>query len=403
MNNLKVIPSTGEQIKKPLAAKLSGLILSEGQSFISSLSSYISTWPNITLHCSADSHALNSTQIEHADFAIIDAELDWQQLVKHLYSCNPSINVILISKEAETSLMRQALKLGIKDVLVIPFDEHEIDEILRDIAIDKKQNTQLGRLCAVINSKGGMGATTIATTLAHMMALKNESSPVLVDTDSQFGCVADLLAAKPKYMLQDAIQQIEEIDDYALDGFLSLHESGLRFITNRQAHFMDDTPPLSANELYDFQLKLRQKYSDVILDMSRGLERHFSSMLHEAEFVFIVVQQTIPSLKEAAQLLKQLQYLGVRQEAIQIVINRYCKKENIDVKQIQQTLGLNKVFTVSNDYCSVTASADLAQPLASHFSKSYIIKDIQQLLDHIQGKKTSHKKSLWKMFSGKRR
>ncbi|MGE6036621.1 AAA family ATPase, partial [Klebsiella pneumoniae] len=62
-----------------------------------------------------------------------------------------------------------------------------------------------GRVIAVVGAKGGVGASTIATSLAWLMSEREKRATALLDLDVHFGTGALALDLEPGRGLTDAI------------------------------------------------------------------------------------------------------------------------------------------------------------------------------------------------------
>ncbi|PSW05148.1 AAA family ATPase [Photobacterium lipolyticum] len=406
MDNLHSIQTTNENVKQPLATLIDGWIISNDEAFLHHLSSYMGHWPNAKFKCASDFESrtlLNNDRDKTLpDLVIIDGKTDWIAIVNQFNNTNTTnaTDIILLAENADTSLLRQALKYGIKDVLSIPFNETELDQILYDCAGKKRNTAQLGEVSVFINAKGGMGASIIATTVAHMLALEKETHSVLIDTDAQFGCIPSLLSAQPKFILSDALNQVEELDEYALDGLLTKHESGLRFISSRNDDLLDKIPTINALAFNRFLLQLRNNFDHVVVDLSRGLENSTLPALAEANNIFIVVQQNVPAISEAAHLIKQLKHLlGINENHLKIIVNRYSKSIDIDPDEIKKTLHVNELILIPNDYQSVSAATNLGELLAINHAKRPIVKGMRIATNCILNKTSDEAHGIKRLFS----
>lgn len=405
MSNIDTILNQGAPTKQPLATFVDGWIISSHSSFIDPIQSYIKQWSNTKF--SPLSEVAFRTQLQESnntscpDIILLDGNSDWInitcQLKKHF---DNNVQIILLTEKSDTDTLRRALKSGVKDVLTIPFDEEELDQLLYDCASEKRNSRNQGTVSVFINAKGGMGATIIATTVAHIIALENTTNPVLIDTDAQFGCTSNLLTTSPKYLLSDALSQVEELDELALSGMLTKHESGLKFITSRSEELVDRLPEFNALSFNRFLLQVRNNFDHVLVDLSRGLENATLPALAEANNIFIVVQQCIPAISEAATLIKQLKHLlGINQQQIKIIVNRYTKSSEIKPDQIKKTLHVDELILIPNDYPSVNSSTDLGELLATHYQNKPIVKVLSQTADHIMDKDLEEAHGFKRLFS----
>ena len=74
---------------------------------------------------------------------------------------------------------------------------------------------------------------------------------------------------QPKFSLQDALLEVDSMDDMSLEGLLCKHRSGLRLISCRTNELAATEPP-NPMDFAIFIAKLRRNYDHVIIDLSRG-------------------------------------------------------------------------------------------------------------------------------------
>jgi len=352
-----------------VATSLDCWLISGNPDLQRSLTEQLASWSNVRLHVYSELHLDESVgdeiQYEFPDLLLLDADDDWEELLAEFRSVAGQNHtfVLLFSLGINTGLMRQALRAGVQDVLAQPCDDEELFEALNATAQSKLQQGRLGHVSVFVNGKGGMGATFLATSVAHLLADENKERTVLIDADSQFGCCNYLLGLQPKFSLQDALLEIDNMDDMALEGLLCKHRSGLRLISCRTNELAATEPP---NPL-DFAAliaKLRRNYDHVIIDLSRGVENWTLPALTEANRLFIVVQQSLPALRDAAMLLRQLRhYTGISPDKLQVVANRYSKRLDIGPEEFQRTLNIDNLVLVPNDFNTATASINMGTPV----------------------------------------
>lgn len=377
--------------KAPLPASLNGWIISENKNFIDPLLDYFTQWSNVKFNpqtqFSLSAQIKNKSDIKKPDLIIIDGDMDWASIATKIKSnISSTTPIILISNDSNAETLKKAIRIEIKDVLSIPFDEMELDQIIFNCSKSKSENRKQGKTTIFINAKGGMGASIISTSVAHMMALQNESV-VLIDPDAQFGSTSSLLSTPPKHILSEALSQVDSLDEFATSGLLTKHESGLRFIPNRTEHLLDTVPNFDSESFREFLEHIKNGFQHIVIDVSRGLDNNIFPALSNADNIFIVVQQNIPSLKEASILIKRLKHLfGFNNQQIKVIVNRHSKNLEISPGEIKESLHSETILLVPNDYLSVSASTNLGELLATHFEKKPIVRSLKEIANLITEK-----------------
>ena len=134
--------------------------------------------------------------------------------IKGLFAFRPGVGAIMIVHDLNTSVLKQALRAGLDDVVSADADDSELrDTVARSISrVVSSQSTPApsalsisssgqGRVISVFCTKGGTGKSVVAINLAVALAKRTIQPVVLVDADLQFGDVALMLqlAAHPHH------------------------------------------------------------------------------------------------------------------------------------------------------------------------------------------------------------
>ena len=162
--------------------------------------------------------------------------------VESVSSDFPTIGLIWVLNEMDTSVMFNGLRSGYKDIILIDdFDSilgvinniTQKDVKLKDAILNKKyQNTSIkksyqdGKIVSVFSTKGGVGKTFIATNLAVSLSRDSGKKVVLVDLDLNFGDIGVFLNLDPKRTLGDIISTFDRLDKEMLQSYFTKHTSG---------------------------------------------------------------------------------------------------------------------------------------------------------------------------------
>lgn len=122
--------------------------------------------------------------------------------------CEPGVTVIAIGERNDCGLFRDLLHHGVADYLVKPLSPSLLQRAIANVADQSetaKSNNKLGKLVAVMGARGGVGATTVATSISWIVAQQRRRRVALVDLDLQFGTVALSLDIEPSHGLREAL------------------------------------------------------------------------------------------------------------------------------------------------------------------------------------------------------
>lgn len=242
-----------------------------------------------------------------------------------------------------------------------------------------------GRILAVAQARGGVGATTVAVNLAHDLVgrrsffKRQEPNKVaLVDLDVQFGSVGALLDLGE----QNALHQL------ALDGTIPdttyLANTMMRLpngmtVLAAPSKFMplDSLQPRQIGAILD---TLRAENDFVVVDLPHALGRWIEPVLHRADELIIVSDTAVPSVRHCRRLIEFFTADNPNLP-VRIVIN-HEKRSLLSTgaqKEIQKALNRKLDHWLPHDPSAARISADRGKPLASVAPRSQLGKAIARL------------------------
>ena len=309
--------------------------------------------------------------------------------------------MVIVAETGNVSAMRIAMQAGARDVL--PYSDisqvmKSIDAICDELSLDSSSG---GELIAVVNAKGGAGATFLACNLAHLAVSAMQESAALIGLDMQFPTLPSYFDMKLRHGLIQALESVNELDAVALDAIMASHKSGLKLLAARPDDFRFGFEDLAEQTKSLFDL-LESNFRHVVIDMPRRLDEVNAQVVSRASRVVLVVQQSLPHIQDATRLRQLLRdQLGVPIERVIIVVNRYSKDGEIQLNDIEKSLAGSPIMTVPNQYKIVSESINLGVPMYEHAPKSTVTRALIELQSrviglsagdhpaHTSGKKTS--------------
>jgi pilus assembly protein CpaE len=116
--------------------------------------------------------------------------------------------------------------------------------------------------------------------------------------------------------------------------------------------------------------------------------------LRYSDPVIVIGQNNISTIRDAKLLLDRMGHEGIPAANIEVTNNRAMSKEgSIPIDKLKQTLGIERMHRVSNDYKTAVHSQNQGRPVEDVSKGSNFTKDLQALAKYIyELQKGEHKK-----------
>ncbi len=298
------------------------------------------------------------------------------------------VPLLVVSDALEPVAMRLAMQAGASDFLKLSSDTGQITTALSKLLMDSKPTaaSQTGRVVAFLNTAGGSGATTLAVNTACLLQDDGQqNNSCLLDLDLQFAGCAQYLDLQPRRGLVEALERAEEIDAVAVQAYLTEGRESPRLMCADmkstglgRASLADRLPKLI------HLLKSTMRYT--VIDVPNQLNRLALEALRQSDLIYLVMQQSLPGLRNASRLIDLLQGVpGIAMPNIQLIVNRHRKGYGLELNDIYKTLPYQDTVVVPNDYRSVSESIDTGLPIAVNQPRSPLVKALAPIVRDVTG------------------
>ncbi|MXO72740.1 pilus assembly protein CpaE [Alteraurantiacibacter buctensis] len=225
--------------------------------------------------------------------------------------CEPGTVVIAVGQVNDVRLYRDLLSSGIHDYLLKPLAAGQLRDALTNAqAIFSAPRHHEGDgehqhiANAIVGTRGGVGASTLATSLAWLFATEHNRSTALLDLDVHFGTGALCLDLEPGRGLTDAIENPSRIDT------LFIERAMVR--ANDKLAIMSAEAPISSPLMTDgsaflqLEEEFRSAFDMTVIDLPRNMLINFPHLLAEVGVVTLVTELTLASARDTIRILSWL-------------------------------------------------------------------------------------------------
>jgi pilus assembly protein CpaE len=290
----------------------------------------------------------------------------------------PAVGVILLSETHSPEFFIGAMRAGVREVLPsIQPAQLLIDAVERAaVKLQATQSSSAAKVHAFIGTSGGSGTTFLATNFGYQLAQSH--NVLLIDLNLQFGDALSFVQdGKAPRTIADISRDIKHLDSSLLNASTIKVTPNFSILAapEEPSHATDVRP-----EHVEAILKLaRTQYDIILLDMPRTVDAMLIKALDQAVSIFMVLQASVPHLRNADKLLSVFRSLEYSRDKIELILNRYDKRSDITLDKIRRALGPLEIHTIANGYRQVSTAINQGVPLVQLQRRHDVIRNLSHL------------------------
>ena len=317
--------------------------------------------------------------------AIIALGPNAEQAVRFIERLNaecPNTAIISAAQNASPDMIIGSMRAGAREILRIPISGDELRTVLDRVSETRKTQSveepkKQGRMVAVFSSKGGCGTSFIAANLAAA----TNARTVLVDLNLQAGDLPLFLGLDHKYSIADMVEKRSRLDSELINSLVTPHSKHLSLLAApREADSADEIEP---THVFEVLQKLREHFDYVVLDPQHTFDSITLAALDQSDEIVLILTLDIPAIRSTQRALEIFDRLGYPRKKVRIVVNRWSKQIDLDLRQVEKFLGEPCVGFVPSDYQTAVSSINLGTPLVQAEPTSKIAMEIRRIAQEI--------------------
>lgn len=310
------------------------------------------------------------------------------KLAQFLADADPPPRFVAVGPTLSPELLLAGMRAGVCDCLPKPATSEAIaGSIGRAMRVlgwsSRRRERKSGQLYTFFSAKGGSGSTTVATNLAIHLHRLTKRKTLLVDLDLEFGEIAVLLRAQPRYSLVDVAENFQRLDAALLTSFVERHPSGIHLLA--APRHPEKAEVVTGEQIRMILQFLQRHYDFVLVDTSKSFSPATLAAFEQANRIFLVTTLDLVSLRNLKRCLPLLRRMaGDGQDRFRLVVNRYRRDDLISLDDVRRTVGLDVYKTLSNEYAAVSQSINTGKPILLN-GRSRYARDVKALGADIAG------------------
>lgn len=273
------------------------------------------------------------------------------QINKDVKAANPLARIVWIRDRVDGPCVLEAMRAGACDVVAVDALEDlvlAVARAVRDSAADSvatgaAADTELSPALAVFSPKGGVGKTTLATSLGAQLAHERDLRVGLIDLDLEFGDAQVHLNVKLTHSIDEL--SAGSVDEKALNGAMLRHNSGLAVLAAPPAPEFAER--VSVDLVTAVIAQARRMFDLVIIDCPPTLNDTVLTAFDNSTHIAVVTTPDVAALKNVASSLRTLQNLGTAADT-HLILNMARPDVGCSAKEVEHALAQNRLlFTVA--------------------------------------------------------
>ena len=303
--------------------------------------------------------------------------------------CEPGTVVIAAGQVNDVRLYRDLTASGIQDYLLKPLNNDMLREAFGAaqamLNAPKATDTTPDRphcAMAIVGTRGGVGASTLAASLAWMMSEKGSRTTALLDLDVHFGTGALALDLEPGRGLTDAIENPSRIDGLFI-------ERAMVKATERLAVLSAEAPinaPLMTDgaAFYQLQEEMRLAFECTVVDLPRAMLVQHPHLMSDIQVAVIVTELTLAAARDTIRILSWMKSNAPGTQVL-IVANRVPATGHLEIgrKDFEGSIERKIDYVVPFDQKLAAQAAKLGKPLAEAGKGSKTVAPLTDLANRL--------------------
>ncbi len=283
--------------------------------------------------------------------------------------CEPGTVVIASGQVNDVRLYRDLVASGIQDYLLKPLNPDVMREAFVHaqamLSAPKAVDASSDRphcAVAVIGTRGGVGASTLATSLAWLMSEKSGRSTALLDLDVHFGTGALTLDLEPGRGLTDAIENPSRIDGLFIERAMVKASDKLSVLS---AEAPINSPVMTDGAaFFQLQEEIRSAFECTVVDLPRAMLVNYPHLISDVQVAVLVTELTLAAARDAIRIISWFKSNAPHTQLI-VVANRVPTGAlEISRKDFEGSIERKIDYVIPLDTKTAVQAAKLGKPLA---------------------------------------
>jgi pilus assembly protein CpaE len=279
--------------------------------------------------------------------------------------------------------------VGFNDYLALPLAEGSVTraaeraleqrERVGAMAANSGLKDAKPRTLSVLGARGGVGATTVAITVAAMLGARLKEEVLLVDFDLHYGSMMLALDLEAIDALREALDQPDRIDALFIQQVAQKKNDLLYAIGAEEAPTGGfQARPHAAG---DFLRSIHRRFRWVVADVPRGDPVIQRQVIEASTDILLITDLSLPGVRDAMRL-QQLVHDVAPSAQLHLATSGVIdpRRSAVKIADVERTLKRKIDCQIPADSSAALAAVNFGKPLSEAAPASGIVKALRPLL-----------------------
>jgi len=338
--------------------------------------------------------AMQHIRTAQPEQCVIDHHLNKQptlDAIDELASQFPEVAFAAILPAGELLLAQQVMLAGARAFIFQPFTQVNLLSTLRRVrdlearrrvfqavatpgAADHARPLQV---IAVYSPRGGVGCSTVATSLALALLEETNRRVLLLEGKLFFGHLGLMLNLRAQNTLADLIPHANVLEEAIVRDVVIQHVSDLHVLLGPTS--LEVAQGIRPEALFSVVDGLRRMYDFIVIDVGSTLNENAVTLMDAAERVLLITVPELAALHDASRFIHLSRSLAYPAGKIMTVLNRAGVPGGVKTGDIETVLHHELFAHIPDDEANVLRSLNRGIPLILKYRRSPASQAIQRL------------------------
>lgn len=338
---------------------------------------------NVIGVCSLRQLAENVIQ-HRPDVAIVTLTEDVEEALQGIqesHEAYPS-KVIAVGPSSDARLILRTLDQGVDKYVDSASLDPELPAALRKIGSQPKIETTRGRVISFLGCSGGCGASTILVNVAAALSKKNKKTHLL-DLDLTSGDVTSMMGLSGTHSISEFCSNLSKMDPTLLQKCLVTANDYLSVMPSPSSYKKIDM--VTSRGVRKAINMLRASGSYLLIDVENSYRPEQAQALFASDVIVLVFRGEFTSVRQASRVLAYFSDLGIPEQRIRLVVNRYVSRQSLRRGDIESSLQMQTHFIIPENSKHMCAAINRGIPLVIDRPRSPVSQYLSELASSVNG------------------